>query len=229
MNNVYRPSAAVALFVTAALVACHGVGGYNPPVSQEPSAESSLQQVAPSAVVCKAAQVGRGTALIYAGAGNVKGTTFKAIPGALTAGWVLWKLGKGPTPKPSSTPKAKLVPFYVYYGTFAMKNKQTGCASLATPVSGKPIKSLKLVCTCNGVADGVTKLKAGFSLAKLVARGLVSSLVISHLSAKGGSGSVTLVTATKKPYTTGTITLIGRIVIKMPEDQGVTDNLLQDR
>ncbi len=43
MNKRYLPSAAVALFVAALLVACHGIGSgtYTPAVSQEDSSLAS--------------------------------------------------------------------------------------------------------------------------------------------------------------------------------------------
>ncbi len=216
MNTLYRPSATAVLFVAAALVACHGVGGggYAPSVSQEVASDSARQPVVPEAgIVCKSPKVGPGTYLLYDAPGNVKGTTFTALASkSLEGGWDVFKYVKvkpTPTPKPSPTPKP--IALYAYYGTFATKNHFKGCALLFTTVSGKPIFKGE---TFNADTDGVPYFKAGSYSFKNVAFGLISSLTISHLSASGGSGSGTFVTVSDKPYTTVSIDLIGRVQIK---------------
>jgi len=223
MNNLFRPSAAVVLFVAALLVACQGANrgvGYNPTTSQELSPLSSPQHgiASPLSLECKAKQEGPlGTFLSYIAAGNVKGTTFTATSSSSI--WILEKYTKvkpSPTPSPSPSPSTspttspKPVSYYFYVGTFAMKNKQIGCAYLITTVNGKPISGEHF----NGEADGFPNLKSGSNHVTVSQEGEVSSLVISHLSAKGGSGSATLIDSNKKPYTTGSITLTGREVIK---------------
>jgi hypothetical protein len=232
MNNLFRPSAAVVLFVAALLVACEGANrgvDYNPAISQELSPLSSplhaiaspLHAIAsPLSLECKAKQEGPlGTFLSYVATGNVKGTTFTATSSSSI--WVLEKYTKvkptptptpSPTPSPSPSPTAtpKPVSYYFYVGAFAMKNKQIGCAYLITTVNGKPISGEHF----NGEADGFPNLKSGSNHVTVAQEGKISSLVISHLSAKGGSGSATLIDSNKKPYTTGSITLTGREVIK---------------
>jgi uncharacterized OB-fold protein len=91
-----------------------------------------------------------------------------------------------------------------------MKNKQTGCAYLITTMNGKPISGEHF----NGEAIGSPNLKSGSNHVAIAQLGTISSLVISHLSAKGGSGPATLIDSNKKPYTTGSVTFIGREVIK---------------
>jgi hypothetical protein len=217
MNTLYRPSAAAALFAVAALVACHGVGGggYTPSASQEAAPDSAQHPAAKA--VCKSPKVGAGTFMLYAASGNVKGTTFTALTGSSAGGWDIFKLAKAkptPTPVPSATPKPVAV--YLYYGTFATKNKFKGCAALATTVSGKPIVKGE---SFNAIADGAANEKlAHFSL-KEVDFGLISAMTISHLSSNGGSGTGTFVTVEEKPYTTVSITLIGRVKVKTPEEE----------
>jgi hypothetical protein len=217
MNTLYRPSAAAALFAVAALVACHGVGGggYTPSASQEAVPDSAQHPVAKA--VCTSPKVGAGTFMLYAAGGNVKGTTFTALKGPSAGGWDIFKYAKAkptPTPVPTATPKPVAV--YLYYGTFATKNKFKGCAVLATTISGKPIIKGE---TFNAIADGAANEKlAHFSL-KDVDFGLISALTISHLSSKGGSGTGTFVTVEEKPYTTVSITLIGRVKVKTPEEE----------
>jgi hypothetical protein len=217
MNTLYRPSAAAALFAVAALVACHGVGsgGYTPSASQEAIPDSAQHPAAKA--VCTSPKVGAGTFMLYAASGNVKGTTFTALKGPSAGGWDIFKDAKAkptPTPVPTSTPKPVAV--YLYYGTFATKNKFKGCAALATTISGKPIIKGE---TFNAIADGAPNEKlAHFSL-KEVDFGLISALTISHLSSKGGSGTGTFVTVKGKPYTTVSITLIGRVKVKTPEEE----------
>jgi hypothetical protein len=216
MNTLYRPSATAALFVAAALVACHGVGdgGYTPSVSQEVAPGAAQLPVGPAGIVCKSPKVGPGTYLLYDAAGNVKGTTFTELPAKSGGGggWDVFKYVKvkpTPTPKPSPTPKP--IALYAYYGTFATANHFKGCALLFTTVSGKPIFKGE---TFNADTDGAPYLKPGSYSLRNVAFGLISSLTISHLSASGGSGSGKFVTVKGKPYTTVSIALTGRAQIK---------------
>jgi hypothetical protein len=219
MNTLYRPSAAAALFVAAALVACHGAGGggYAPTVSPEFAPNSASHPISPATgIVCKSPKVGPGTYMLYAASGNVKGSTFTEFTGPSGGGgWTIFKYAKAkPTPTPAPSPTPKPVTVYLYYGTFATKNKFTGCAVLATTVNGKPIIKGD---TFNAITDGVANIKlAHFSL-KEVDFGFVSALTISHLSSNGGSGTGSFVTTKKKPYTTVSITLIGRVKVKTPE------------
>lgn len=90
-----------------------------------------------------------------------------------------------------------------------MKNKQTGCAYLETTTNGKPFKGT----TYSGLTDGFPNLKVSANV-KLKEDGPISSMVISKLSQKGGSGTATLKESNGKLYTSGSITLIGREEIK---------------
>lgn len=221
MRSFYLPGAAAALFVTAALVACRGLGGYSPSAPEASTQQQSANE--PDAVkipACTAPKKGPGTYLVYSAAGKVKGSKFKALTGKPgDAGWVLLKYTKvkptpTPTPAPSESPSPTPAPEYFYYGTFAMKNKQTGCAYLEATKNGKNFRGANY----NGLVDGVPNIVAGHYSVKIEDVGLVSSLTISGLSSKGGTGSAVLVTSKGKPYTTGSIALKGRLLIKVPDD-----------
>jgi hypothetical protein len=91
--------------------------------------------------------------------------------------------------------------------------------------NGKPFKGAAY----NAITDGFPNVTLKHFKTTLVEQGLVSALGISHLSAKGGSGSVTLVTSKKKPFTTGSIVLVGRRVVTIPDDaQQFTQQFLED-
>jgi hypothetical protein len=102
-----------------------------------------------------------------------------------------------------------------------MKNKQFGCAYLLTPRNGK----LSEGSGYNSVTYGLPNLRQYLYKGQKLQHGLISSLTISNLSSKGGTGSGTLVTLKGKPYTSGTITLIGREAIKIAGD---ADELFRD-
>jgi hypothetical protein len=102
-----------------------------------------------------------------------------------------------------------------------MQNKQFGCAYLLTPKDGK--QSAKS--GYNSVTYGLPNLRQFLYKGEMLQHGLISSLTISNLSSKGGTGSGTLVTLKGKAYTSGTITLIGREAIKIPGD---ADELFRD-
>lgn len=220
MNKLFRPSAAAALFVTAAFVACNGGAGYTPTSSSNFSEQSS-RGAQPLTALCTAKQEGPGTYLTYVATGNVRGTTFTAITGkSAFAFWELTKYKKvkptptpspSPSPSPSTSPSPTPTPVqqYVYTGTFAMKNMQVGCAYLFATKSKKKYKGTDY----NAITEGFPNVKPGHYHDTLVQSGNVSHLVISHLSSKGGSGTVTLVESNGKPYTTGTITLTKRTLI----------------
>lgn len=235
MRNFVMQSATAALFVVAALVACHGAGtAYNPALNEGISAESSASlpdlTTGPEAkITCKAPMKDPGSYLAYFAHGNVKRGTFRAQTGTSSGAiWYVYKYVKvKPTPTPSPSPTAsptstpKTMSYYFYYGQFVMKNKQTGCAFLTGTKSGKPFKGTHY----NSLTNGFPRLKPGHYKASIAEQGAVKSITISHLSSKGGSGSVTLVTSAGKPYTSGTVKFNGRIVIKfsdgMPEwDEG---------
>jgi hypothetical protein len=102
----------------------------------------------------------------------------------------------------------------LYYGTFTTKNKQAGCAYLEATTKGENFPYVNY----NGLAEGFPNIIPGNYKITLVTSGLVKSLVVANLSTKGGSGTVNLTTILGKPYTTGTITLVGRVVIKVPDE-----------
>src|ERR1700692_3927119 len=107
MRNVYLPSATATLFIVAALVACHGVGGgYNPTVSQDLSQEPATQEAGSLGIpACKAIKRGAGSWLLFFATGKVKGTTFTAFTGKSSGSeWIVEKWAKvkpTPTPKPT--------------------------------------------------------------------------------------------------------------------------------
>ena len=87
MKSFNLPSATAALFIVAALVACHGIGtGYNPTTSQDLGEATSTQGSGPLKIpACSAKKVGAGTYLVYYTAGNVKSATFTALTGKSAA------------------------------------------------------------------------------------------------------------------------------------------------
>ncbi|MBV8344527.1 MAG: hypothetical protein JO190_05975 [Candidatus Eremiobacteraeota bacterium] len=220
-NSLLR--AAAALFVTAAFVACRGIGAYNPSAPAGPAqAPSANETGAVKIPACTAKKLEPGTYLLYNATGKVKGTTFKAFTGkSATSSWFLFKYIKAkptPTPSPSPSPSASPTPkpysLYFYYGTFAMKNKQTGCAFLEATENHKNFRGTDF----NALTSGFPNMEPGHYNVKLIERGLISALSISKLSPKGGYGSATLVTTREKPYTSGSITLKGRVLIKIPNE-----------
>jgi hypothetical protein len=63
---------------------------------------------------------------------------------------------------------------------------------------------------------------------KLIDSGAISSMVIKGLSAKGGNGTMTLVTKSNKKYTTGTIKLTSRETGGVDEAIRIRDALVRD-
>ena len=141
---------------------------------------------------------------MFGAAGDVKGSTFTS--NSSHSNWLKVQVAASPSPKPTSTPRH--APWYYYFGTFALKSpKEQGCATLATTISGKPImKGLDY----DGFADGVPKYKK--TVRVKIEIGQLSE-VIHGLGGSGGSGTLTL-TLNDKPYDTGTVTFIGRIILK---------------
>src|SRR5579863_9025516 len=123
MRSLVLPATTAALFITATLVACRGLGGYSPSPPeasmQQPSANESDAAKIPT---CTAPKKGPGTYLVYSAAGKVKGTKFNAFTGkAGDAGWVLLKYAKvkptpTPSPLPTESPTPRPAPYYFYYG-----------------------------------------------------------------------------------------------------------------
>lgn len=240
--NLSRTSAV--LFVIAALVACNSNGtGYSPIASPDVAQQSAQTAGSVHVPLCDAKKLGAGVHLIYLAVGNVRGTTFRALTANGGSSWMLVKYTKGgptptPPPSPSSTPSTGPTPSayptpsasptptptpgssYLYYGKFAMKNNQLGCAYLQTPKNGKQSEGSGY----NSFTYGLPNLGRLLN-GKMLKRGVISSLEISNLSSKGGAGTATLVTSKGAPYTTGSITLIGREVIKTPSE---ANQLLHD-
>jgi hypothetical protein len=192
-----------AIALAAFLAACHGAAGYTP---SPPLASQSVRSVSPDAKIppCTApgAKVPGKYYVLFAG-GNVKSGTFKSV--STVSSWNQDSVVASPSPKPSPTPTH--APYYQYYGTFALKtSKEKGCAYLLTTLSGKPLFPPE---TENAFADGVPKYEKSVSV-KILQMGPLAEK-IHGLGASGGSGTVTLSGAHKD---TGSVTFVGRIILK---------------
>ena len=196
-----------ALLLAALLAACRGGANYSPPslASQNSEARTSLSPdkaklkcTAPDSKV-------PGTYVMFAAAGDVKGSTFTS--NSSHSNWLKVEVAASPSPKPTPTPKH--APWYYYVGTFVLKSpKEQGCATLATTISGKPIiKGLDY----DSFADGVPKYAKTVSV-KILEIGQITE-VVHGLGESGGSGTLKL-TLDDKPYDTGTVTFTERVILK---------------
>jgi hypothetical protein len=153
-----------------------------------------------------------GTYTTLVAEGNVKKGTFR-VSGGL-AEYIVDRLTKAtPAPSPSPTPTAgptptkgpKPPPEYLYYGAYSLKKGPGGCAYLVTTVSGKPEKGSK----DNAVALGFPNIDKNYNTKVLLEGPL--KMTVTGLSAKGGSGTIVLLTKKGATYNTGTVTLVGRL------------------
>jgi hypothetical protein len=196
-----------AILLTALLAACRGGAGYAPPsLASQTSKTTTALSPDKTALKCTApASKVPGKYVMFGAAGDVKGSTFTSD--SASSDWLKVSVAASPSPKPTPTPRH--APWYYYFGTFALKSpKEQGCATLATTVSGKPIfKGMSF----NGFADGVPKYEKTVRV-KILEMGQLTE-AIHGLGASGGSGTVTL-TLNGKPYNTGAVTFVGRVILK---------------
>jgi hypothetical protein len=148
---------------------------------------------------------------ILASAGEIAGGKFASSSNRKDSLWVKVDVDKStvptPTPAPSSNPPR---PFYVYYGTFTLKNGNTGCALLLTTQDGKPIVSTS---PFNAALAAAPSILEDISL-KAVAEGF-AKVKTGKLTRDGGSGSIVLVgESSPGVYTTGTLKFNGRAAFK---------------
>ena len=114
-----------------------------------------------------------------------------------------------PGATPSVLPSLPPVKVYLYYGTYTLRiEHQTGCAYIAVTESLRPIPGTHL----NAAIVGVPNLSKWFSVSKVLNKGYASTSV-AHLSASGGSGTITLYTLSGSTFDSGTISLTGRTLI----------------
>lgn len=214
----YRAGAILALFAIASLAACagsnsgaEGSSSVVPSLSVNGAPKSGLDS---NNRLCAGREGGvPGTYLSLYAPGDVKGSEFHAATQPGTSYWLLQKYTKQPQPTPSASPIGKPSPvwgvFYLYSGTFKMKNGQVGCMSLFTGMHGQPILGRPY----SGFASGFPQLKQAYGGTLLVATGPVEALEIDDLSAKGGHGTVTLKMSGGTSYVNGAITLTQRSII----------------
>lgn len=156
-----------------------------------------------------------GTYWTFVALGNVvNGTTFTSATQQYTTAWVAEKYVKAtppPTPKPTPTPTSspqptpKPIGVYIYYGTYNVStSKVTGCALLVQALGRQ-----KIVKPYNGVTEGYPNIK-GYTKATLVSTGPIKNLVITNLSANGGTGTGVLVNKKGKKVAKLTVKLVGR-------------------
>jgi hypothetical protein len=224
-----RVRIALAAVATAALlVACYGNTGYTPQAQYltgrqpvpEPASLSSLPAPVRSALarvpnvssLCPApvAKI-PGTYTVYVSAGKVSGSKFAGDPKASL--WYAFALKKSssppPSPVPSVSPTPSSVAYYVYYGTFTLVKGKGGCAFLIATADGKPLPKS----TYNGISAGLPHIVAKDYSAVISGYG-PATVSIAGLSAAGGKGTLALKTTTGGTVTTGSIDLLGRVLIK---------------
>jgi hypothetical protein len=194
------------------LAACHSSENYAPPTP----APASLPMVAHEANVpgsprnmhlpdCKVSVAKLpGTAIIMDSEGDVKNGTYSTIDGS----WVEGKVTPtaAPSASPASEPSPPVESVYVYVGTYRLKKtRQIGCAYLVTSLEGKP-----LVGNDNATLTAAPDFSSDSFAFKRTNQGRLIAMV-SGLSASGGSGTLTLKTASGGTYDTGTLALTTRI------------------
>jgi hypothetical protein len=233
MPRAHFKAASIAIAGAAILAACHGTGSYTPTsqtaqsdIAQTHGAVEKIELVPSGGVsgrsadlpagipACKAKPVPvPGTYISYGSSGKVKHATYT---GSKTSMWESLQYTKAtPPPSPSPSPTVSPTtgptpaPEYIYYGTYAVKKSNGGCAYLVTTQSGKLFRGLKN----NGLVIGSVKIAAAYYHASFVASGPMT-ITIGKLSQSGGRGSFALINSKGKTFNTGTVTLVGRLLIK---------------
>ena len=228
MKKVSLHVAFVGVAAAAVLAACHGAGNYVPSAMQQ--SENPLAGAPLPADIAKAAGISAfpdaipqctakadpvpGTYYLFVSEGHVKGAVYTGDPNASI--WEQLKVTKA-TPPPTTSPSPTTspttgptpAPEYFYYGTYTLKQGGQGCAYLITTKSGKPFKGT----TYNGEAIGSPKFKAKYVNEQFVATGPLT-ITIKNLSQSGGSGNFAFKNNSGKTIDTGTVKLIGRVLVK---------------
>jgi hypothetical protein len=171
-----------------------------------------LEQVPDAKSYCRIQNVKMpGQITVLASAGEVKKGEFVSSANHDDSIWARFEIEKStaptPTPAPSSAP---LRPYYLYYGTFTLKNGNSGCALLLTSQDGKPLVKTSRF---NTVLAAAPAIRTDYTIS-LIGEGF-SRIKTGKLTRTGGSGSIVL-TAGSPPriYTTGTIKFTGRAAFK---------------
>jgi hypothetical protein len=221
--------AAVTVFAAGAVfAACHGAGSYTPagqgfaPQTNEQAVtlpadlqRTSGVQAIPDRIPACTAKPAKipGRYVVFFSSGNVKGTTYTGI--LKNSLWESVQLGKA-TPPPTSSPSPTSspttgptpAPEYFYYGTYAIKNGNGGCAYLIATKSGKPFKGEKF----NGEAIGQANITAKYYKETLIAFGALT-IKVTGLSSSGGHGAFTMRDSKGHTTGTGTVSLVGRALL----------------
>jgi len=156
---------------------------------------------------CQAAAGAIGKAIVVVVSGTVKGATFSAQKSAHSY-WSNASLSLKPGP-PSAPAFGGA---YIYYGTYRLSTGKTGCFALATSLNGSPLPSA-YGHGLNAYAQALPNVVAPLGTHVVVSgksAGLVYPLLLQHLSARGGSGKGSLLSASGRAFATITVTLAGR-------------------
>lgn len=228
----YIGSIAVSVAALALFAACNNGQQYAPAIggtaTQEaqsvslPGSDDSarLFQVTPEAkVLCKAQKVRMpGEITLLAAAGEVRNGRFASSSKHDDSVWATFYIEQStsptPTPAPSSAP---LKPYYVYYGSYTLKNGSSGCALLLTTQHGEPIVKTS---NFNAIMAGAPRILVNYTITEINAG--FATITTGKLSAKGGTGTVILHPHAKSMAdgsssngtVTGTIKFIGRAAFK---------------
>ena len=193
-----RNASAVAFFLLIAAGTLVSTAG------QPIAAQNSLPDGSASIPSCSIQTKLPGTYTTFEVAGEINGTTFTAT--AATSHWeqAHW-VASGPIP--TAEPTGPPISSYVYYGTYALKDRKArGCAYLSTRVDGKPYPTTKFNAAAEGTQNFATLAKDRTPFYTGHVRGSVGGL-----SKSGGSGTLTLVAKNGLTFDTVTVTLVGRV------------------
>jgi hypothetical protein len=141
-----------------------------------------------------------GTFTVLAALGSFSGTSFSGSGLSL---WGTFKVPKGTGQLPKSAPNLGST-YTLYYGTYKLGAKFTGCFYLA--------KVSQTGISFDGAAAAWPNLH-DFGSASPLAQGPLT-ISISGISARHGSGTVTLKDVAGKTLSTGSVTITGSKVIK---------------
>jgi hypothetical protein len=172
-----------------------------------------LRQIPDAKSYCRPNKVKLPAAItVLAVAGDVKKGGFASSANHKDSLWVRLEIesttSPTPTPAPTSNP---FRPYYLYYGTFSLKNGNSGCALLITSQDGKPLVKTS---SFNAVLAGAPAILADYTIASELGGGF-AKIRTGKLTAKGGSGTVELQgESSPGVYTRGTIKFTGRAALK---------------
>ncbi|HTU80747.1 MAG TPA: hypothetical protein VMF61_01375 [Candidatus Acidoferrales bacterium] len=229
MKQRHLRAAFAALVTVAVATACHGVGSLTPAGEMQsasltgvpPATIDALRseglsddQIAAATHYCTApAAKVPGIYTTFISQGSVRGSTYTSSGYSLyvTEKYVKATPGPSATPTTGPTPSTKPPkPEYFYYGGFTLAKGKGGCAFLLTTVNHKPLKRSKY----NSFGIGSPNFQTvDYKLKEPPLKNGLMTLTINGLSASGGHGPMVLKTSQGGTYTTGTVTLVGRLTL----------------